>query len=110
MEASISRRQAATRPAALPWPGTGSKASSSSPPSPAADGRAVRDELRPGEVVVKIDGRPAALVLADAESLISAATPQWRRHRALQQIGAGDPGSDLVLELKAGARPRARSA
>jgi hypothetical protein len=59
----------------------------------------LKDDLRPGEVVVKIDGRPAALVLADAESLISAATPQWRRHRALQQIGAGDPGSDLLLEL-----------
>jgi hypothetical protein len=67
---------------------------------PGADAPAgLKSDLKPGEVVGKIDGRPAAEALADAERLISAATPQWRRYRALQQLGAGDPGSALVLEV-----------
>ena len=45
--------------------------------------------LRPGDVVVALDGRPAREVLADTESLVSGATEQWRRWVALQRLVAG---------------------
>ena len=65
--------------------------------------------VKPGDVVQAIDGRPVADCLADAGHLISAATPQWRRYRALQRLGAGEPGSEVALEVAgdgAGAAPR----
>ena len=39
--------------------------------------------LKPGDVVVEIDGKPTAEVLAEHEAMISGATSQWRRDRAL---------------------------
>ncbi len=49
--------------------------------------------VEPGDVVVAIDGRRIAEALAAKEELISAATPQWRRRRALRELLAGPPGS-----------------
>jgi C-terminal processing protease CtpA/Prc len=49
--------------------------------------------IEPGDVVTAIDGRPAAQAIAAKEELISAATPQWRRRRALRELLAGPPGS-----------------
>jgi C-terminal processing protease CtpA/Prc len=53
--------------------------------------------LRPGDVVVAIDGRPAREVLAAREELISGATPRWRRWRALHEIAAGKGGEPVRL-------------
>jgi C-terminal processing protease CtpA/Prc len=61
----------------------------------ASDGAGVR----PGDVVHRINGRPADDVLGEVEQLISGATPQWRRHRALRAILAGPPDSELLLEV-----------
>src|SRR5262245_3033082 len=56
--------------------------------------------LQPGDVVLKVDGRPSASELSEREALISAATPQWRRYKALEQIRAGAKDSVLTLEVK----------
>ena len=56
--------------------------------------------LQPGDVVLKVDGRPSASELTERESLISAATPQWRRFVALEQIRAGAKDSVVTLEVK----------
>jgi C-terminal processing protease CtpA/Prc len=50
-------------------------------------------------VIRTIDGRLAAEALADLEESTSAATAQWRRYRALQRLGHGEPGSDVVLQV-----------
>jgi len=56
--------------------------------------------LKPGDVVVEIDGKPAAKVLAEHEATISGATPQWRRYRALAAAAAGSKDSEIVLEVR----------
>jgi C-terminal processing protease CtpA/Prc len=60
--------------------------------------------LRVGDVITAIDGRKVAEVLAAEEALSSAATPQWRRYRAVQTLGLGGPGSvRLAIEHPGGA-------
>jgi C-terminal processing protease CtpA/Prc len=53
-----------------------------------------------GDVVVSIDGRPAREALGAIEELISGATLQWRRWRALAELASGDQGSQARLELR----------
>ena len=62
-------------------------------------------ELQPGDVILKIDGKDAAKALAEAEMLISGATPQWRRHISLRLLRMGEKDSELKLEVQ----PRAGS-
>ena len=38
-----------------------------------------KSELKPGDEIVAINGTAASQVLADAEKLISGASPQWKR-------------------------------
>jgi C-terminal processing protease CtpA/Prc len=59
-------------------------------------------ELRRGDVILTIDGRPAREVLATTEELISGATPQWRRYRGLGQIAQCRQEKQVRLE---GRRP-----
>ena len=54
--------------------------------------------VKRGDVLLSIDGRPAAQRLADERALISG-SPQWRALRALQRLGRGRPGSVLELRL-----------
>ena len=54
---------------------------------------------RPGDVVIKIDGRPSAEALAKQEELISGATPQWRRHNALRSLLTGPKDTDVTLDV-----------
>jgi C-terminal processing protease CtpA/Prc len=62
--------------------------------------------LKPGDVVVEIDGKPAADVLAEHEAMISGATPQWRRYRALVAAAGGPGDSEVVLKVRrASAKP-----
>jgi C-terminal processing protease CtpA/Prc len=65
----------------------------------AADAPDEDASLRPGTVVLAIDGRPAADALADAERPVSAATEQWRRFRGLRELAAGDEACDVSLEV-----------
>jgi hypothetical protein len=62
--------------------------------------------VRRGDVVTAIDGRPVKDVLAAEEELTSAATPQWRRWRALYALSVGPP-ANVRLDLR---RPAAGAA
>lgn len=50
-----------------------------------------------GDVVTAIDGRDVASLLAEKETLISGATPQWKRWRSSQALKQGAVGSRVVL-------------
>ncbi|MBI3406834.1 MAG: hypothetical protein HY040_00575, partial [Planctomycetes bacterium] len=56
-------------------------------------------DLKPGDVVTKIEGRPAPEVIAQREELISSATPQYRRYVALAELALGVKDSALKLEI-----------
>ena len=56
--------------------------------------------LKPGDVVVALDGRPAKEALADAESLVSGATEQWRRWVALQWLAFGPKDEPVKIEAR----------
>ena len=56
--------------------------------------------LKPGTIVVAIDGQPAAEVLAEAKRPISAATEQWRRYVGLSNLASGELANDLALEVE----------
>lgn len=69
------------------------------------------DGVHPGDAVVRIDGGDAGVKLREAEALTAAATPQWRRWRALQSLAAGARGASVRLAVapaigKRGAAPR----
>ena len=53
-----------------------------------------------GDVVEKIDGHAVAELWVEAERLISGATPQWRRWRALNVLATGREDSKVELSLK----------
>ena len=61
---------------------------------------AAEANLKPGDVVVQIDGKPASEVLAAHEATISGATSQWRRFRALAAAAAGPRDSEIVLKVR----------
>jgi C-terminal processing protease CtpA/Prc len=56
--------------------------------------------VKPGDVVVSVGGKPAAQALADAEELISGATPQWRRFRSTSELFWGPKDSVVTLGLR----------
>lgn len=56
--------------------------------------------VKPGEVVVKINGRASAECLAEKAALISSPTEQWRRYRALEELRAGAVNSEVQLEVQ----------
>lgn len=53
-----------------------------------------------GDVVVEIDGRPVAEHYAELKRLISGATPQSIRWRALNELSGGKNGEEVRLKLK----------
>jgi C-terminal processing protease CtpA/Prc len=55
--------------------------------------------LKPGDVVVKVNGRSAAEALGDQEQLISGATPQWKRYVALIKLAEGAKDSEIALDI-----------
>jgi C-terminal processing protease CtpA/Prc len=63
----------------------------------AADGA---DGLRPGDIVLKVEGKPSVEALAERETLISGATPQWRRYVALNQLRVGAKDSEIRLDVQ----------
>jgi hypothetical protein len=60
------------------------------------------EAVRPGDVVEKVDGTPAHEALAKLEPLVSAATPAYRRYRALELLSAGPKGATRSLRLLRG--------
>ena len=57
------------------------------------------DAVLPGDIVVSIDGLPAAEALADEEAYVSG-SPQWKRYRALLAIGRGTVGTSAQVVLE----------
>src|SRR5206468_8366882 len=56
--------------------------------------------VKPGDVVRALDGAPAGERVKAAEELVSGATPQFRRYRALQELRNGPAGQPVTLELQ----------
>jgi C-terminal processing protease CtpA/Prc len=55
--------------------------------------------LRPGDIVVKVDGKPSAEILTEKEALISGATLQWRRFNSVYQLVFGSKDSQMLLDV-----------
>ncbi|MDP3768030.1 MAG: hypothetical protein Q8S13_08440, partial [Dehalococcoidia bacterium] len=58
------------------------------------------DTVRRGDVVVTVEGRPAAQVVAERMAGIPSATAQWARFRALQELSLGPPDSAWHVGLR----------
>ncbi len=61
----------------------------------------VPERVQTGDVVETIDGRPAAEEMYALAETFSG-SPQWRRRRALGQLGWGTPQSEVALGLRRG--------
>ncbi|HEY1339951.1 MAG TPA: S41 family peptidase [Bryobacteraceae bacterium] len=61
---------------------------------------AAPDRIKPGDEIVAIDGKPSADVLADAEKLISGATPQWKRSRSAGEALLAPRGESITLTVR----------
>jgi C-terminal processing protease CtpA/Prc len=62
---------------------------------------------RPGDIVLKFDGKPARRAIEENEKFISGATSQWRRKRALWAMRQGLKDSEANLEVRSGSdRPK----
>ncbi len=57
-------------------------------------------DLKPGDAVLAIDGRPVREAVAEAESMISGATPQWRRWNAVRRMAWGKKDEPVRLEAR----------
>lgn len=63
-------------------------------------------DVKPGDVVTRIDGRPVPEALAAEEALISGATPQWRRWTAVRNLLMGSSSeTEVRLDLEREGRP-----
>jgi hypothetical protein len=67
--------------------------------------------LHPGDAVTRIEGREVRSELQAAEAQTAAATPQWRRWRALASLALGERGEPLRLDVEpaAPANPAAKA-
>ncbi|MCP4659867.1 MAG: hypothetical protein GY856_31070, partial [bacterium] len=63
-------------------------------------------DLRPGDAVLAVDGKPALSALAEREALISGATLQWRRYRSLGELAMGRVDQEMHLEVASPAGER----
>jgi C-terminal processing protease CtpA/Prc len=57
-------------------------------------------DLKPGDAIVAIDGKPAAAVLEEMEKSISGATPQWQRARSTMEALQCSRGERLRLTVR----------
>jgi C-terminal processing protease CtpA/Prc len=65
-------------------------------------------DIAPGDLVLTIDGKSVAQALAEQEALISGATPQWIRFRAVLELAAGMKDEPVTLEIEPFATPGKR--
>jgi Peptidase family S41 len=56
--------------------------------------------LHPGDAVTRIEGRELSSALYAAEAEAAAATPQWRRRRALASLALGERGEPVRLDVE----------
>jgi C-terminal processing protease CtpA/Prc len=57
-------------------------------------------DLKVGDIVERINSRPAQEVFHEIASRISSSTPQWRQWRAAQQFGPMPPADSATLEVR----------
>ncbi|MBV8545860.1 MAG: hypothetical protein JO088_14040 [Acidobacteria bacterium] len=57
-------------------------------------------DVRPGDLVVRIDGKDAKQVFAEVQRLEPGATPQFKNWGALQRLRSGGKDTEVTLELK----------
>lgn len=62
----------------------------------------VADRLSPGDVIEAIDGTSVRDLYAAVEPTICSATEQWKRYRALSQIGWGPGKNEVTLSIRRG--------
>lgn len=58
-------------------------------------------KFEPGDVILGVDDVDAVNSVRDASSLI-AGSPQWKRHRALEQFGSGVEGRNARVQVQRG--------
>jgi C-terminal processing protease CtpA/Prc len=58
--------------------------------------------LRPGDIVLKVNGTQSRKALEQLEEEISGATPGWRRYRALIELRTGIHDSKVLLQVESG--------
>ena len=58
------------------------------------------EQLKPGDEIAFINGKPATQVLEDLEKLISGATPQWKRARSTAEALQGPRSESLALTVR----------
>ncbi len=56
------------------------------------------DSVKPGDIVIEIDGRQMKEILDEELQLVSG-TLRWKRYRVLAQLGTGPENSDVRLKL-----------
>lgn len=56
--------------------------------------------LKEGDIVLAVDGRPVEEALRDAQGLVSGATAEFRRYRALEYLASGDQGQERRLLVR----------
>src|SRR5262249_457789 len=70
-------------------------------------GEAADAGLKPGDVVLTMNGEPTEQILSREGALISSATPQWTRYLLPLYIRVGSAGSEVRLKVQSqGAAPR----
>jgi hypothetical protein len=57
-------------------------------------------DLKAGDEIAAINGKPAAALLEEMEALISGATPQWKRARSTVEALQAPPGEKLALTVR----------
>lgn len=57
------------------------------------------DAFRPGDVIWSLDGRPAEKIVTE-EIARQSGTLQWRRWKAMNLFGRGEPGTEATIELE----------
>jgi hypothetical protein len=65
--------------------------------------RSAGQELKRGDIIVAIDGQPSGQLMAAEQALVSG-SPQWRRARAVEQLGRGPAGTKVELRVRRGAK------
>jgi hypothetical protein len=65
-------------------------------------------DVKPGDALISIDGKPAAEVLAAKEAGVPGSTPQSIRERGLSALLARAPREKITVELEPAAQPGAR--
>ncbi len=57
-------------------------------------------DVQPGDIVLRVNGKPSADTLAELETRISGATQQWRRYVAMALLAEGPKDSELTLDIQ----------